>query len=652
SIQIQLTELVYKINLVIQNFDLIKDRFSQITRYQPDEWTVDKNLNREHNLDSLKNPKTTRTKRSVASSIFKFLFGGDDNSETIDMLKENVATLMANERLQESQLKEIIKSQKLNVAEIRLNRNLIRQMTQELAQLNTTLSDVTFYTEILFSLAHFQISISQLRHRVNIIRDALIGLQINLDILYHHFSALVNSKLTPEMIPPTQLKTILDEVKDDIRSHPRLVLPEDPTENSIYKYYKMIKFQLTMEKEIVLGILQIPLVDINTEFRLYKIYNLPIPLPEARLQVQYDLSAEYLAITKGDQYVTFPTEHEIMGCILTAGALCELNTALLPTLNLNSCEFALYKKNQNQVTESCRVRTSPLVRDHAISLQPNYWVVITQAPRVLHIICLQTTTYLQVKYPIDIVHLQDGCEAQSSTLVLPGHSRLVKEDDSILNSHAMSLTLQYTEIHDFDLIKQIIPEKLSPEELKLIGDSIPDPQTRSIKTLQGQLQNINTDYPYIMPFYLKSVITVISTIFLLVGFIICFRFYKRGYLMKRPAIFSRQRRSVPKIQGSSRSISGRYSSAWRQPPRPRSSVIIQELEMQPMMAPAITQPPNAPSMVPTPALEAPVSIRDETIVEECIPATPDTVARALEANAGLDFKKFYNKRRARHNQPI
>ena len=568
------------------------------------------------------------------------------------MLKQNVTTLMANEELQEAQLKEVIKSQQLNAAEIKLNRDLLRQMTQELAQVNATLSEITFYTTILFTLANFQASVSQLRHRVNIIRDALTGLQINLDILYHHFSALVDNKLTPEMIPPTQLMTILNEVKEDIWGHPRLVLPEEPTSLSVYRYYKMIKFQVTMEQELMLGVMQIPLVDINAEFRLYKIYNLPVPLPEAKLQVQYDLSVKYLAITKGDQYVTFPTEHKIMGCRLTVGALCELNTPLFPTLNLNSCEFALYKRAHDQVIKNCRVRTSPLHRDHAISLEPNYWVVVTQAPRILHIICLQTTTYLQVKYPIDIVHLQDGCEATSSTLVLPGHSRLVKEDNSILNSHSVQFTLQYTKVQDFDLIKQIIPQKLSPEQLKAIGDSIPEPQTSSIMTLQGQLKDINTNYPYVMPLYLKIILTSVSTILLVAGVTLGFKCYKRGCSVNKSVIFSKTRKTGTKNQGRPQSISGKYCSTWRQPYRPRSSVVIEEMEMQtqPMMGPAITRTLNAPR-VPPPALEAPKPISEESIAEEGIPVTPETVARALETNAGLDFKKFYNKKRARQNAP-
>ena len=297
---------------------------------------------------------------------------------------------------------------------------LLRHVKKELAQVNITLNEITFNTQMLFSLDSFQVSVSQLQHRVSSIQDALFGLQMNLDILYHHFSAMVDNKLTPQMISPKNLSTILQEVKNEIRDHPRLSLPEELTNESIYKFYKMVKFKVTMEQKLMLGVLQVPLIEKNKQFRLFKIYNLPIPLPEANLQVQYDLTCKYLAITTRDQYVAFPQEEEIMGCQLTTGAFCELNTTLLPTIGLMSYEFALYQKDHEWILKTCRVRTTPFVSDQALSLEPNFWVVITQKPIVLHINCLQQTTYKKVKYPIDIIHLEDGCEATSVTLVFPG----------------------------------------------------------------------------------------------------------------------------------------------------------------------------------------------------------------------------------------
>ena len=162
SIRIQLTDLTYEITLVTRNFNLIHDRFYQITGQYP---VVNSDKGVTNSDLSSKPPKESfRSNRSVVSSIFKFLFGGDDNSESIDILKQNVAALMENDELQESQLKDILKSQQLNSGEIKINRDLLHQMTKELAQLNHTLTQITFETEILFTLANFQVSISQLRH--------------------------------------------------------------------------------------------------------------------------------------------------------------------------------------------------------------------------------------------------------------------------------------------------------------------------------------------------------------------------------------------------------------------------------------------------------------------------------------------------------
>ena len=223
---------------------------------------------------------------------------------------------------------------------------------------------------------------------------------------------MVDNKLTPEMISPKNLFTILQEVKNEIWDHLRLSLLEELTNESIYKFYKMVKLKVTMEQKLMLVVLQVPLIKKNKKFRLFKIYNLPIPLPEANLQVQYGLTCQYLAITSGDQYVAFPQEEEIMGCQLTTGAFCELNTALFPTIGLTSCEFALYQKDHEQILKTCRVRTTAFVSNQALSLELNFWVESTQKPIVLHINCLQQTTYKKVKYPIDIIHLEDGCEAQ------------------------------------------------------------------------------------------------------------------------------------------------------------------------------------------------------------------------------------------------
>ena len=159
-ISIQLKELSYELHLVTRNFDLIKERFLEITGQSPSYLNTPP-AHISDRIDPVKPTKPTRSKQSVVSSIFKFLFGGEDNSEAINMLKQNIATLMANDELQRKCLKDILKSQQINAGEIKINCDLLRQVTKELAQVNVTLNEITFNTQMLFSLASFQVSVSQ-----------------------------------------------------------------------------------------------------------------------------------------------------------------------------------------------------------------------------------------------------------------------------------------------------------------------------------------------------------------------------------------------------------------------------------------------------------------------------------------------------------
>ena len=347
-------------NLMTQNFELMAERFTQITGYLValpfTNQTTGENTN-------------SRAKCSIVSKIFKFIFGGDDgNSEAIEVLKKNVERLFQNGQSQGKQLQELLKSQKLNTDEIQINRNLLRCLTKDLAQLNATLNDVSFGEMILFTMANFQVSINQIKHQLMIIWDALFGLQISLDILYNQYSALVSKKLMPEIVAANALLQILQDVEHSILDHPKLSLPIELSSKTVYQYYSLMQFEITIMRQYVMGVFEIPLVNWNQRFTLLQLHNLPIPVPGTHLQVQYAFLPKYLAIDSSGQYVAYPTEDEILACSITRGGFCELNTAILPTVNLQTCETALYQKNLEQTSKLYKIETSPFYRDNALSL--------------------------------------------------------------------------------------------------------------------------------------------------------------------------------------------------------------------------------------------------------------------------------------------
>ena len=120
-ISTQLKELSYELNLVMKNFGLIKNRFSEITGH-----SLELPPTSQIKIVPSEEPSQgSRSKRSVMSNIFRFLFVGEDNSEAINMLKQNVATLMANDELQEKCLKDLLQSQQCNAGEIKINCDLL-----------------------------------------------------------------------------------------------------------------------------------------------------------------------------------------------------------------------------------------------------------------------------------------------------------------------------------------------------------------------------------------------------------------------------------------------------------------------------------------------------------------------------------------------
>ena len=103
---------------------------------------------------------------------------------------------------------------------------------------------------------------------------------------------------------------------------------------------------------------------------------------------------------------------------------------------------------------------------------------------------------------------------------------------------------------------------------------------------------------------------------------------------------------TPKLGKSpdlSQYISEWYPPSWRQLQRPRSSVVIQEMEMQPMINRGSSR--NAAPGLP-PAIEAPNQANESLHPSGTIPTTPELVTQALEDRANLNFEKYYKKKKS------
>ena len=90
---------------------------------------------------------------------------------------------------------------------------------------------------------------------------------------------------------------------------------------------------------------------------------------------------------------------------------------------------------------------------------------------------------------------------------------------------------------------------------------------------------------------------------------------------------------------SSEFISDANKLTWQTRHPPRSSVVIQEMELQPMV-------PPVPTVHGTPAIKA-ADMNERLLRKDAVRATLDNVAKALESAVGLNFDRYYKKKQLR-----
>ena len=92
------------------------------------------NTNCDEHMDSW---HLDRSKRSVLGTVFHWLFGGSGGTDqNIEELKCNMDILMANQNIQQKQIKEIFKLNNLIKVETTWNRKILRQLDVQLISLN------------------------------------------------------------------------------------------------------------------------------------------------------------------------------------------------------------------------------------------------------------------------------------------------------------------------------------------------------------------------------------------------------------------------------------------------------------------------------------------------------------------------------------
>ena len=142
-----------------------------------------------------------------------------------------------------------------------------------------------------------------------------------------------------------------------------------------------------------------------------------------------------------------------------------MNQALHPVDKIEWCVYALYKQDTKRIGTYCTVVTT---YRHANMAR-----------------CLEDSHLEDIKPPLTIVYIGDGCEGYSSNLFIPAKSELTSEDET-LTRHVFFLDFndEYQDLTKYSLIQQLNLPQLTAKELEELPNRLTALQPMTLNHLK------------------------------------------------------------------------------------------------------------------------------------------------------------------------
>ena len=319
----------------------------------------------------------------------------------------------------------------------------------------------------------------------------MIVLRKNVEQIYKYLRVIASQEVDPIMIPPPPLRELLAEAEKEMAHNPWLELQYN-IDTDIYKYYTVMKITPVVVGDVMAMLLTIPLIDKSLKMNVYKVHNLPALDPELKVASEYALEGEYLAIDEHGLYVALPDAREIQICLTSQGGLCVMNQALHPIETINWCIYALFIQDQERIKKDCTMSFKPREGNLAQSLGGYLWAVSSLVGEKMQIRCLQETHIEQIKPPLQVIHVGNGCEGYSPSIKIPAKSELTSQNDIIeRTNYFLEFNMQYTgitKIGPWDLFQISEWEKQELKDMVAILPTLPPLNYENLNKRIGKLK--------------------------------------------------------------------------------------------------------------------------------------------------------------------
>ena len=105
--------------------------------------------------------------------------------------------------------------------------------------------------------------------------------------------------------------------------------------------------------------------------------------------------------------------------------------------------------------------------------------------------CLLDTHIVDIKPPLTIIYVGNGCEAYSNNLYIPAKSELTSRDDTVVHhNYFQQFNTEYQNLTKYSLIEDLAIEKLINKEIENLPDRLAALPTLRFNELKRRLVEI------------------------------------------------------------------------------------------------------------------------------------------------------------------
>ena len=154
--------------------------------------------------------------------------------------------------------------------------------------------------------------------------------------------------------------------------------------------------------------------------------------------------------------------------------------------------YALFINDLNQMRKDCFLKTLNQTTNLAYSLIGYLWAISALTTEKLQIRCVMETHVVTIKPPLQIVDVDNGCEAYSASMYIPAKSELTATLQSITRSKFfLNYNFNYTNVSNFLVWYKSDFAKLTDAEIKTLKAKVLQLPTMSMDMFDNVLENID-----------------------------------------------------------------------------------------------------------------------------------------------------------------